>query len=63
MIKTSTMRLADRWLGVPLCLTLTAARRVIDYFDRTASRESIASYPVCEAGRAGLNRAGLFSNP
>ena len=54
MIKTSTMRLADRWLGVPLCLTLTAARRVIDYFDHTAPREPFATYPVCEAGRAGL---------
>ena len=41
MIKTSTMRQADRWLGVPLCLTLTAARRVIDYFDYTAPREPL----------------------
>ncbi len=39
MIKTSTMRQADRWLGVPLCLTLTVARRLLDYFDHTASRE------------------------
>ena len=35
------MRLADRWLGIPVCLTLTAARRVIDYFDRTGPRESL----------------------
>jgi ADP-heptose:LPS heptosyltransferase len=41
MIKTSTMRLADRWLGIPVCLTLTAARRVIDYFDRTGPREPL----------------------
>jgi ADP-heptose:LPS heptosyltransferase len=41
MIKTSTMRQADRWLGVPVCLTLTAARRVIDYFDYTAPREPL----------------------
>ena len=41
MIKTSTMRLADRWLGIPVCLTLTAVRRVIDYFDRTGPREPL----------------------
>jgi len=41
MIKTSTMRLADRWLGIPVCLTLTAARRGIDYFDRTGPREPL----------------------
>ena len=35
------MRLADRWLGIPVCLTLTAARRVIDYFDRTGPREPL----------------------
>jgi ADP-heptose:LPS heptosyltransferase len=33
MIKASTMRRADRWLGVPLCLTLTAVRRLLDVFD------------------------------
>lgn len=33
MIKASTMRQADRWLGVPLCLTLTALRRLFDFFD------------------------------
>src|SRR5512132_2653060 len=41
MIKTSTMRQADRWLGVPLCFTLTAARRLLDYFDQTSSREPL----------------------
>ena len=35
------MRQADRWLGVPLCLTLTAVRRVIDYLDYTAPREPL----------------------
>lgn len=35
------MRLADRWLGVPVCLTLTAVRRVIDYFTHTAPREPL----------------------
>lgn len=33
MINASTMRQADRWLGVPVCLTLTAVRRLFDYFD------------------------------
>jgi ADP-heptose:LPS heptosyltransferase len=33
MIKASTMRQVDRWLGVPLCLTLTALRRLFDFFD------------------------------
>ena len=40
MIKASTMRQVDRWLGVPLCLTLTAVRRLLDYFDDSrVSRE------------------------
>ena len=39
MIKTSTMRQADRWLGVPVCFGLTAVRRVLGYFDRAAGRE------------------------
>ena len=40
MINASTMRQADRWLGVPVCLTLTAVRRLFDYFDDpSASRE------------------------
>ena len=33
------MRQADRWLGVPVCLALTAVRRLLDYFDRAAGRE------------------------
>ncbi|HSE91136.1 MAG TPA: glycosyltransferase family 9 protein, partial [Candidatus Binatia bacterium] len=40
MIKTSTMRRVDRWLGVALCLALTVVRRLLDSFDRTESRES-----------------------
>jgi ADP-heptose:LPS heptosyltransferase len=41
MIKTSTMRQLDRWLGVPVCLALTAVRRLLDCFDHTASREPL----------------------
>src|SRR5499433_2642619 len=40
MIKTSTMRRVDGWLGVPVCLALTLTRRMLDSFDRTGSRES-----------------------
>lgn len=40
MIKASTMRQVDRWLGVPLCLTLTGFRRLFDFFDDSrVSRE------------------------
>jgi ADP-heptose:LPS heptosyltransferase len=39
MIKTSTMRQADRWLGVPVCLALTAVRRLLDFFGHAAGRE------------------------
>ena len=35
------MRQADRWLGLPVCFALTAVRRMIDYFDYTASREPL----------------------
>jgi ADP-heptose:LPS heptosyltransferase len=41
MIKASTMRQVDRWLGVPLCLALTAVRRLLDCFDRTKSQEPL----------------------
>lgn len=33
------MRQADRWLGVPACLALTAFRRLLDYFDHAGSGE------------------------
>src|SRR5262245_35588269 len=39
MIKTSTMRRVDEWLGVPLCLVLTVVRRLLDSFDHAGSRE------------------------
>src|SRR5262249_27240295 len=40
MIKASTMRRVDGWLGVPVCLALTLVRRLLDSFDRTGSRQS-----------------------
>ncbi len=33
MIKASTMRQVDRWLGVPVCRALTAVRRLLDCFE------------------------------
>ena len=39
MIKTSTMRQADRWLGVPVCLALTAFRWLLDCLDHGTSHE------------------------
>src|SRR5215467_10754372 len=40
MIKASTMRRVDGWLGVPVCLALTLVRRLLDSLDRTGSRQS-----------------------
>ena len=41
MIKTSTMRQLDRWLGVPLCLALTTTRRLLDFFGHKATQEPL----------------------
>jgi len=35
-MRISTMRWVDRWVGVPVCLILTIARRVLDCFGRFA---------------------------
>src|SRR5215467_13299150 len=37
MIKTSTMRQVDKWVGVPVCAALTAVRRLLSYFGHDAS--------------------------
>jgi ADP-heptose:LPS heptosyltransferase len=41
MIKTSTMRQVDKWLGVPVCLALTAVRRLLNCFGHEASPEPL----------------------
>ena len=41
MIKTSTMRQVDRWLGVPVCLALTAVRRLMNWFGHEAFEEPL----------------------
>ena len=37
MIKTSTMRQVDKWLGVPVCFALTAVRRLLGCLGRDTS--------------------------
>ena len=39
MIKTTTMRRVDQWIGVPVCLALTAVRRLRDGFGRAVSQD------------------------
>jgi len=41
MIKASTMRQVDRWLGVPVCLVLTATRRLLNCLGYEASQEPL----------------------
>jgi hypothetical protein len=41
MIKTSTMRQVDRWLGVPVCFALTALRRLLNCFGHETSQEPL----------------------
>ena len=51
-MNVSTMRLADRWLGVPACLVLTIVRRLADLFASatTGSPQRIVFVKLAEQG-------------
>src|SRR5215471_637398 len=39
MINTSTMRQVDKWVGVPVCVALTAVRRLLGFLGRDTSEK------------------------
>jgi hypothetical protein len=49
-MKVKTMRLVDRWLGAPLCLALTAWRRLTDRSKPAGRPTRIAFFKLAEQG-------------
>ncbi len=61
MMSVSTMRLVDRWAGVPICIVLTIIRRLLDFFRRSANKpvRRIAFIKLVEQGTTVLAHSAL----